>query len=84
MRERNPPRNSQLETHRTDGAWGIPARAVPGEFPTNSSGDRFPHASKNSFPSLQNLHPGRKRLFEFGRREIAQSRVQPLLIVNLL
>ena len=29
MRERNPPRNSQPETHRTDEAEGGPARAAP-------------------------------------------------------
>jgi hypothetical protein len=45
MRERNPLRNSQPETHRTEEAEGGPDRIAPAQ---NSSGDRFPHASKNS------------------------------------
>jgi hypothetical protein len=36
MRERNPPRNSQLETHRTDEAEGGPEGAAPAQ---NSSAD---------------------------------------------
>src|SRR6202049_1802659 len=47
LRERNPPRNSQLETHRTDARWGGHSLAASAALPL-PSGDRFPHASENS------------------------------------
>src|SRR5579885_2084857 len=94
LRERNPPRNSQLETHRTDESWGNPTRIAPAFFPANSSGDRFPHASENSYRRLQNLRNLRRRScsragdryqcsLEFRRREIAQGRMQPLMVVQM-
>ncbi len=43
-REPNPPRNSQLETHRDDEAGGGRQSAAPAHSPKSSSGNRFPHA----------------------------------------
>ena len=75
-------RNSQMETHHGDEAES-PARTAPAYFPKNSSGDRFPHTSKNSYRRLPNLRSRsqrprvcaedpQERLLEFHRREIAQ------------
>src|ERR1035437_2371027 len=50
--------------------------------------DRFPHASENSYGLLrQNRHQRwwrRLQTFELGGRTIAQRRMQPLLVVDLL
>ena len=51
--ERNPPRNSQLKTHRTDEAEGGPTRAASAYSSRNLSGDRFSFASENSRFDLQ-------------------------------
>src|SRR5713101_3609224 len=91
LRERNPPRNSQLETHRTDERWGGHNSAAPAGLPFGS-GDRFPHASENSYRRLQRrpsdfpplgLVVRRQRLLEFHRRKITQGRMQPLFVVDL-
>ena len=50
LRERNPPRNSQLETHRTDEARGGRAKAAPAYSPKSSSGEDFLTRRKTHAP----------------------------------
>jgi hypothetical protein len=76
MLESNPPRNSRLETHPDDerGRWLQGWRLHRME--------RFPDALENSSSNA----PRSGLLvsaFELGGRQIAERRVQPLLVVDL-
>src|SRR5438128_5670188 len=77
--ESNPPRNNQLETLRVE-RCGRSHGCVRTLF---SRLDRFPYASENSCARLSHLcfH---QTTFKLLRRHIAQGRVQPLLVVDLL
>ena len=82
--ESNPPRNSQLETHRDDEAGGG-GKAVPGPIESHRI-ERFPDAWENSYRKLprSGLLVLRGEVgFELGRRQVAERRVKPFLVVDL-
>ena len=75
--ETNPPRNSQPETHPDDerGRW-------PQGWRLLHRMERFPDAWENSYSKLS--RSGILLIcFEPGGRQVAESRVQPFLVVDL-
>src|SRR5260370_24064921 len=76
--ESNPPRNTQRETHPDDerGRWPQGGRLHRME--------RFPDASENSYRKLPRSGILVVLRFELGRRQVAERRVQPFLVVDFL